>query len=486
MCKHGLQLQRILLFRLILPALLFGVTAVNGLAQRPTYVEKEPYLVLSGDGNDVRVLWQLSADAVCTVAWGSDTSYGLGSVQTSEYGNDHQHAFTFPDLDPGLLYYYLVAAAGDNYAGSFRTAPLETAATVKFLGYGDTRSSPQIHDGVAEAMISTFTADPAYRTFTLHSGDLVSDGDLEGDWAEEFFDPQYTNIRGMMANLPLLACIGNHEGSGQLFVKYFPYPYVGGRYWSFDYGPAHVVIVDQLTSYSPGSAQLAWLQNDLATSDKPWKFMLFHKPGWSAGGGHANEIPVQEYLQPLCVAYGVSVCFAGHNHYYAHCLVEGVHHITSGGGGAPLYSPNLSYPYVVAAASEYHYCKVEITGDLLSFAAVTPTGQLLDSFTVENLSGVDDGMPSREGMPLMVFPNPFNPETTIQFTLAEPQLIELAVYDLGGRKVDLLAYTYYGAGVHRLNWNGEDGTGRAVRSGSYLIRIVSPQGIQVEKLTLVR
>lgn len=97
-------------------------------------------------------------------------------------------------------------------------------------------------------------------------------------------------------------------------------------------------------SYTPGSAEYNWLTNDLASTTKPWKILLFHEPGWSAGGSHANNTTVQTYIQPLCKQYGVDLVLNGHNHYYSRAVVDGVQHITTGGGGAPLYAPNPTYP----------------------------------------------------------------------------------------------------------------------------------------------
>ena len=57
-------------------------------------------------------------------------------------------------------------------------------------------------------------------------------------------------------------------------------------YYSFDYGPAHITVVDQYVSFAPGSAQYIWLENDLAASQKLWKFVILHEPAWSAAGGH--------------------------------------------------------------------------------------------------------------------------------------------------------------------------------------------------------
>ena len=343
---------------------------------------KRPYLIYPGDPTRMQVLWQLTATATSTVQWGLDPSYSSGSAQTVENGNSHQHEMTIGGLTPGQRYLYRVTVQDVSYEGSFTAAPEPSATRVQFLVYGDTRTNASTHDQVAAGMESAWNSDPAYRSFVLAVGDYTSDGQTERAWTDEFFNPARTNIRQLLAQIPYQATMGNHEGDGHLFVKYFPYPFVGGRYWSFDYGPAHVVIVDQYSNYAPGSAQLKWIEKDLASTIQPWKFICLHEPGWSAGGGHSNSTAVQNYLQPLCVRYGVSVVFGGHNHYYAHAIVQGVHHITTGGGGAPLTSPDRSYPNVVAATSANHFCAVEIDGPQLSFRALRPNGTLIDSFNM--------------------------------------------------------------------------------------------------------
>jgi Tol biopolymer transport system component len=66
------------------------------------------------------------------------------------------------------------------------------------------------------------------------------------------------------------------------------------------------------------------------------------------------------------------------------------------------------------------------------------------------------------------YPNPFNPSTTIEFTLASPGKASLAVYDLLGRKVRGLVSGQMAAGSHSVVWNGRDENGKAVSSGIYL------------------
>jgi hypothetical protein len=343
-------------------------------------MRKAPYLIYPGNVSQMQVLWQLISTATCTIEWGTDTLYSLGSAQTNEYGSDHQHTYTIDNLTPATKYYYRVSQNQEVYTGSFRSAPDNNETNIKFLAYGDTRSNPGTHNQVAAAMVETYIGDEDFQSLIIVVGDLVNNGNSESDWDNQFFDPSYANIQEMLSTLPYQSCMGNHEESGVLFMKYFPYPFVAGRYWSFDYGPAHFTVVDQYTSYTPGSAQLTWLENDLASTTKPWKFIYLHEPGWSAGG-HSNEVPVQLYIQPLCEQYGIPIVFGGHNHYYARAEVNGVQHITTGGGGAPLYQPDLNFPNVITATMAHHFCTIEIEDDILSFKAIKPDGTVIDSFT---------------------------------------------------------------------------------------------------------
>ena len=347
-------------------------------------MKKQPYLIYPGNPAQMEVLWQLSATATSTIEWGTDTGYGTGSAQNDEYGTDHQHAYTIGGLASSTKYYYRVTTNGYAYTGSFTSAPAPGTQQLKFLAYGDTRTNPAIHDQVAAAMVSAFTADPAYQTFTLFMGDFVNTGNNETYWTNEFFTPTLANVRAEQANLPYQSCMGNHENSSPvLFTKYFPYPWVAGRYWSFDYGPVHVTVLDQYTSYTSASAQLQWIANDLATTTKTWKIVLLHQPGWSSGNGHANDTNTQTLIQPLCVQYGVSLVFAGHNHNYCRAVVNGVTHITTGGGGAPLEAPLAGQPNVVASAMLNHFCKIAIDGGVLRLQTVnSANGALIDSFTL--------------------------------------------------------------------------------------------------------
>jgi len=68
---------------------------------------------------------------------------------------------------------------------------------------------------------------------------------------------------------------------------------------------------------------------------------------------------------------------------------------------------------------------------------------------------------------LFNYPNPFNAETSIKFSLSKPSHVELAVYDLSGSKVKTIIDSYLEPGPHTVTWDGRNSAGQAVSSGVY-------------------
>jgi hypothetical protein len=85
-----------------------------------------------------------------------------------------------------------------------------------------------------------------------------------------------------------------------------------------------------------------------------------------------------------------------------------------------------------------------------------------------------------------ISPNPFNPMTTVSFSLDKRQNATVTVYDIAGRKVDVLADGEFQAGEHQLVWHGKDLSGREVSSGSYIVRLESSEGADSRTISLVR
>jgi hypothetical protein len=66
------------------------------------------------------------------------------------------------------------------------------------------------------------------------------------------------------------------------------------------------------------------------------------------------------------------------------------------------------------------------------------------------------------------FPNPFNPETIIRFSLGNNEHVSIEVYNIRGQKVRSLVNDYMSTGTHQVLWNGTDDYGQTVGSGIYL------------------
>jgi hypothetical protein len=83
-------------------------------------------------------------------------------------------------------------------------------------------------------------------------------------------------------------------------------------------------------------------------------------------------------------------------------------------------------------------------------------------------------------------PNPFNPTTSIRFTVPEDSYVKLAVYDVAGRRIRTLIDKPLKANFYRVDWNGRNDAGRQVSSGMYFYRIQAGRHTQARKMLLLR
>ncbi|UCH63353.1 MAG: T9SS type A sorting domain-containing protein [Fidelibacterota bacterium] len=84
------------------------------------------------------------------------------------------------------------------------------------------------------------------------------------------------------------------------------------------------------------------------------------------------------------------------------------------------------------------------------------------------------------------YPNPFNPETHIQFALPEGQRMSLVVYDVLGREVIRLVDGFMTAGYHNVLWRGQTQTGSPVPTGIYIARMTAEDYGHSIKLVLMK
>ena len=80
------------------------------------------------------------------------------------------------------------------------------------------------------------------------------------------------------------------------------------------------------------------------------------------------------------------------------------------------------------------------------------------------------------------YPNPFNPATNISFEISEATSLELAVYDLLGKKVSTLASGMHAVGSHTVQWDAS-----GFPAGIYFYKLVAEDGItETKKLVLLK
>jgi hypothetical protein len=84
------------------------------------------------------------------------------------------------------------------------------------------------------------------------------------------------------------------------------------------------------------------------------------------------------------------------------------------------------------------------------------------------------------------FPNPFNPETTISYRLAEATAVKLGIYNLKGQLIRSLVDESKPAGFHFVIWNGKMKNGADAPSGVYIYRLAADNLREMKQLTLVR
>ena len=84
------------------------------------------------------------------------------------------------------------------------------------------------------------------------------------------------------------------------------------------------------------------------------------------------------------------------------------------------------------------------------------------------------------------YPNPFNPVTRIDFDLPQSIRVDVSVFNLLGRKVISLLNGPVEAGLHSVEWDGTDDSGRRVASGVYFYRLTTPTLSETRKMVLLK
>jgi predicted phosphodiesterase len=325
--------------------------------------------------NSAIIIWRTAA------LGNSRVDYGVGDyIYTIELAEPTtEHFITLTGLLTDTEVMYRVSTDDVELAsGSFRTPPA-SGQPVTFGVLGDSGTGSRNQYAVADRLVAL---DPQ---IVLHTGDVVYPSGQASGYDPFFFKP----YQALAQRAPIYPTLGNHDyatdrGQPYLAAFYLPHnnPADTERYYSFDWGDAHFTALDFNTG--PDAAQLEWLRQDLAATDKPWKFVFYHQAIYSSGlHGHESWVLAkQQLLAPIFEQYHVDVVFNGHDHNYERTRPIGdVIYIVSGGGGGPLY-PVKPQSFSAYAESTYHAVFATLTGCKLTLQAIKPDGTVFDSTTL--------------------------------------------------------------------------------------------------------
>jgi len=107
-------------------------------------------------------------------------------------------------------------------------------------------------------------------------------------------------------------------------------------------------------------------------------------------------------------------------------------------------------------------------------------------FFFNETSSVEQGSVSSTLLEVTNFPNPFNPETKISFSIDSEQNVELKVYNILGQKIRTLVDEPKRSGYHRIVWDGTDDRGVQVPSGVYFYRLTGNETVVRKKMLLLK
>jgi hypothetical protein len=180
--------------------------------------------------------------------------------------------------------------------------------------------------------------------------------------------------------------LGNHDWDAPGIDPYLAYFTLPGneRYYEFTAGPIHLFALNtdsrEPDGVSAGSIQAAWLQEELAASDLPWKIVYGHLSPYASGPNQGIDWinwPFQDW--------GATVLLAGHDHIYERILRNGFPYIINGLGGGPRYAIE---EIVIGSEVRYrnNHGAMLLTADWqqITFQFFTIQNELIDSYTIEN------------------------------------------------------------------------------------------------------
>jgi len=125
---------------------------------------------------------------------------------------------------------------------------------------------------------------------------------------------------------------------------------------------------------------------------------------------------------------------------------------------------------------------LEFTGELI---VAGYNGEKIEANFEDNYLTLDGALPSTTSLSKN-YPNPFNPSTTIEYSISKPGHVSLVVYDLNGSTVKTLVNDFAGRNNYSVTWDGKNDSGQQVASGQYFYVMQAPGFTSTEYMTLIK
>jgi len=260
---------------------------------------------------------------------------------TDEVGLHVVHEVTISDLSAGdMVEWTTVAPDGTEAQGAFQ-AGAPAGAPFRFAWLADT-SFPMASDTVDVLAAQA-------PNLVLHGGDITYQPNPLDSWnlAMQSFAPLFRQAA-------MHFTVGNHEFEmldeiTEQFDRLFAGQGEGhesGRFHAFTFGAVRFLVLDTESGSleSMDEPQLAWLDAQLADyeADEALSGLvpMFHRPVYTLSKHSPSSTVVRDLLHERFVRHGVQLVLMGHAHCYERFVVDGIHYVVDGGGGAALYDPD--------------------------------------------------------------------------------------------------------------------------------------------------
>ena len=262
---------------------------------------------------------------------------------TAKFRDQYFHKVYVNTLEAGTSYTYRVGDKSKNLWGEICTVTTDDGdSSFSFIVSADVQASSDENFREASETLRGAVATAPEAGFVALLGDYVNDNtNDEWDW-------YFSNFAFMNNAYTHVPVAGNHDGNitdkfnTNVFKNTFALDEsdnqsLEGVYYSFDYGNAHIAVLNSNDLYPMSQAQRNWLINDMKSSDATWKFIFMHRALYSAGKNinKPDTVIMRNVLLPIIDELDIDMVYAGHDHMYLRTThvygdkaVEGVEYIT--------------------------------------------------------------------------------------------------------------------------------------------------------------